>query len=1274
MKHPTSSIVLNGVQTQVAADGDPVIITGVAVLEGKAGTYTDLAEAFEAAQDGDTIVLLRDIVTNETYTVADGVSITLDMNDKTITATDEKASGNYELFYILGEMTVTGNGTIELTALTDRDWNAMSAIFHNRGGVLTIENGSFTHLGGSDMAYVVDNSGNSYGDATTNIKGGSLTSSYIGIRNRMDTYAANGGGNGTPILNIEAGEISGKYAVWGQVSSTGCKGEINISGGKLSGWTDKVALLVDTDDTGDIKTAVSGGIFSSAVPEEYCAEGFVPVKNSDGTYGVFEGSYVAQIGEVKYTSLQDALNVGGEIVILEDIVLTDTVTVPAGVKATLNLNGKTISQEKACTASYSMIVNRGELTITGNGKISFTDTGAGDSSFGWGSYTLSNHGTLVVENGTIENLSAQNQGSVVHMYCAIQQGHGAVSTTINGGTISTPNYRSIRINAGALIVNGGNCEGQIWLQPNQSDVTMTITGGSFAPRGVDGSSVFMTNAGEGKEITSVSISGGNFATKIGCTDADALAGCITGGTYTYAAVSKTDPALLATGFGLVQNSDGTFNVVAAPERPTATVTELDKEDLTFALNFVADSATDEQLAYYGAWYADFVLKVNKDVTFNANGGADGYLSGQYDAWSENWVSVPFEDVTLAANTELKIMEYAAQMMGQSGLKLTYAEIYDLVKNFNCGVAFTPEYLKANPDLVVTLELRMYNYVDESESYVIGETYTFKFEAPERPTASVTEIENDDLTFAMNFKTDDATDKQLFYYGNWYADFVLKVNKDVTFNANGGADGYLSGQYDAWSENWVNVPFEDVTLAANTELRIMEYAAQLMGEPGLKYTYKEIYEFVKDFDCGVYFTPEFLNANRDLVVTLELRMYNNADESESYVIGQTYVFKFEVPELPTATAVETENDDLTFAMNFKTDEVTDEQLDFYGNWYADFVLKINKDVTFNANGGADGYLSGQYDAWSENWVNVPFEDVTLAANTELKIMEYAAQLMGEPGLKYTYKEVYEFVKDFDCGVLFTNEYLMANPDLVVTLELRMYNNLDESENYVIGETYIFTNQAVAYNVEQNIIYNDLIVALNEAAAGETVKLLKNVEGLKAVTVYEETILDLNGYSLTAQYYSCFGDTVDNSEANTGLLNVATNRILMEEDNAQIAVRTANGYMFFQVIKMNSMLQDNGAKYIFQPVFEEAAHQYLLTAEGLESVKIKVNISWTNTNGIARTQVVEYDTQYVETVLNSYDAATGKYSQAYYLTLVNAAYYDNLEYVAYVYSELDVSCYA
>lgn len=327
--------------------------------------------------------------------------------------------------------------------------------------------------------------------------------------------------------------------------------------------------------------------------------------------------------------------------------------------------------------------------------------------------------------------------------------------------------------------------------------------------------------------------------------------------------------------------------------------------------------------------------------------------------------------------------------------------------------------------------------------------------PQIPTATVTEIVNEELTFALNFKADEVTDAQLEYYGSWYADFELKINKDVTFNADGSADGWLSGQYDAWSENWVNVPFENVTLAANTPLKIMEYAAELMGQPGLKYTYAEVYEGVKEFNCGVFFDKEYLAANPDLEVTLELRMYNPADESESYVIGETYTFTIEPPDIPTATATVIEKEDLTFALNFKADEATEEQLEYYGAWPTDFEITLNKGITFHANdSSADGWMSGQLDAWNENWVKIPLTGITLSAGQSFKIMEYASVLLDKPDYSYTYAEVYEGIRDFDCGVFFSEQYLAANPDLEVQLELKMYNPDDAAESYVIGQTYTF----------------------------------------------------------------------------------------------------------------------------------------------------------------------------------------------------------------------------
>ena len=223
-------------------------------------------------------------------------------------------------------------------------------------------------------------------------------------------------------------------------------------------------------------------------------------------------------------------------------------------------------------------------------------------------------------------------------------------------------------------------------------------------------------------------------------------------------------------------------------------------------------------------------------------------------------------------------------------------------------------------------------------------------------------------------------------------------------------------------------------------------------------------------------------------------------------------------LPTATVnvLDADSLGLTFARQFIADEVSDTVLDEYGSWFADFVISFNKDVTFNANGGADGYLSGQYDAWGENWVNVPFGDVTVKANEPLKIMEYAAKLMGQSGLKLPYIDVYNFVKNFSCGIYFTPEYLAANPDLKVDLSLSMFDPADETVAYAIGQSMEFVAPTVVAKVDE-VGYATLQEAI-DAANGKTVTVLKDIELTEGVTVANGNVvtLDLNGHKITVAY--------------------------------------------------------------------------------------------------------------------------------------------------------------
>ena len=253
--------------------------------------------------------------------------------------------------------------------------------------------------------------------------------------------------------------------------------------------------------------------------------------------------------------LRKAFETGGEYTMVYDVVYPETLVLEAGKSLVLNLNGKTISQSKECTGNYNMVYNKGELTINGDGAISFKDTGAGDPTFGWGSYTLRNEGTLVVNGGTIEHLGEQNPGNGqpnVHMYCAIFQYSG--KSTINGGVISTPTYRSARLWNGEMTINGGQFVGQLWLQAVNDNANLVINGGEFVACGNDGSSVFVSNSGKAVKC---SINGGFFYNKVGMSEPIA---CIAGGEFTPAAKEATSEELLAEGYEFAELENGNWTV------------------------------------------------------------------------------------------------------------------------------------------------------------------------------------------------------------------------------------------------------------------------------------------------------------------------------------------------------------------------------------------------------------------------------------------------------------------------------------------------------------------------------------------------------------------------------------------------------------------------------------------------------------------------------------------------------------------------------------------
>lgn len=523
-------------------------------------SFATLSEAIAAATAGQTITLVANFsVDTETYTIGAGKSVVLDMNGKTITVTDNKqgtsSAANYELFYIVdGNLTVTGNGTIELTSTHNRAWNAMSAIFHNRGGVLTIENGTFKNLGGTDMAYVVDNSGNHYGDATTNIYDGTLYSTYTAIRNRMEQNEH--GASGKVYLNIYGGNINGgTSAVWAQAASTSATapatGEINISGGQVG--------LVNTARSAGAEsmTTITGGTvagFKGEVGELTVNGGTITgevtiltstgevadyVVDQDGAY-VEKTSAVASVGSAMFTNIYEAFAVanGKVVTILEDLELTESIVVAYNYDVTVEGYGKTI---RFVDVANGFQVEIGAKLTLGEG---LTIEGSG-----------ANVCPINIEDATVvtaANITTTSGPAIAHTT-------RSANLTIDGGVITSGGVAINWTSVGTLTVNGGTIQGASAI--NHKSGALAINGGVF--NGVNAAVAIETKSGV-TAVTAVEITAGTFTSEttdaVVSTSADVNVGAmshfITGGTF-----SSNVEELVALGYKVEANGDGTFSVV-----------------------------------------------------------------------------------------------------------------------------------------------------------------------------------------------------------------------------------------------------------------------------------------------------------------------------------------------------------------------------------------------------------------------------------------------------------------------------------------------------------------------------------------------------------------------------------------------------------------------------------------------------------------------------------------------------------------------------------------
>lgn len=329
------------------ADGTYGVKEGQYVAEVNGAKYATLAEAIDAAQDGQTVRLLADAAED----VVISKSITLDLGGKTLTntnvgkATISVQSGTVTVkngnvvggtSYYNIEVTKGSNANLTLTDVNATAGNTGSSMIDNYG-TLTITSGTYT--GGLNVV-------KSEEDSVLNISGGTFTLSYAtsGYTGVIFAYGD---------TTISGGEFIQSLTTTGrwnhpQVIATGVvEGHTaitKVTGGSFTNKLSRENIFRGVGNATSDNFKVSGGTFNKSISDAYCADGFIPTKNADGTYGVKEGHYVAAVGSKKYETLADAIRLaakGGTVTLLADVADCGSLTISKNI--TLDGGGHTIS-------------------------------------------------------------------------------------------------------------------------------------------------------------------------------------------------------------------------------------------------------------------------------------------------------------------------------------------------------------------------------------------------------------------------------------------------------------------------------------------------------------------------------------------------------------------------------------------------------------------------------------------------------------------------------------------------------------------------------------------------------------------------------------------------------------------------------------------------------------------------------------------------------------------------------------------------------------------
>jgi len=291
---------------------------------------TMTADSLQAAiNNGGEIALENDIQLTQGLTVPAGVTVTLDLNGKTITGTPAEAKA-FAVITNLGNLTITdsvGGGAVVCDhKLTGSTAYAVNTIANS--GTLTVKGGTVENksTASNQIGYAIDNLSTSY-DAVVVIEGGVVKASgsnyYDGIRLFCNNLTKENS------VTVNGGTIS---SIWLQNPSDGSgtkdtkdvKGSVTINGGTVNALYLEPSTGFDAAITGgnignvsyfttsegrDLTGFITGGTFGTMVSEEFLAEDTKLVEK-DGSFVVADSSVTVIGTKEELLAFAEKVNAG----------------------------------------------------------------------------------------------------------------------------------------------------------------------------------------------------------------------------------------------------------------------------------------------------------------------------------------------------------------------------------------------------------------------------------------------------------------------------------------------------------------------------------------------------------------------------------------------------------------------------------------------------------------------------------------------------------------------------------------------------------------------------------------------------------------------------------------------------------------------------------------------------------------------------------------------------------------------------------------------------